>query len=63
MVACCMCPDTNIAWTPYKQNLHLLDEFVECMANNGVDVCGQVGSNWGMPVVSGSRECAISAND
>ncbi len=29
-----------------KQNFHLLEEFVECMANNGVDVCGQVGSNW-----------------
>ena len=29
-----------------RQNFHLLEEFVECMANNGVDVCGQVGSNW-----------------
>lgn len=29
-----------------KQNFQLLEEFVECMANNGVDVCGQVGSNW-----------------
>ena len=29
-----------------KQNFALLEEFVECMANNGVDVCGQVGSNW-----------------
>jgi maleate cis-trans isomerase len=27
-------------------NFHLLDEFVECMSNNGADVCGQVGSNW-----------------
>ena len=27
-------------------NFQLLEEFVECMANNGVDVCGQVGSNW-----------------
>ncbi len=27
-------------------NFHLLEEFVECMANNGVDVCGQVGTNW-----------------
>jgi len=25
---------------------HLLDEFVHCMSNNGVDVCGQVGTNW-----------------
>jgi hypothetical protein len=29
-----------------KQNFHLLEKFVECMANNGADVCGQVGSNW-----------------
>lgn len=29
-----------------KKNFGLLEEFVECMANNGVDVCGQVGSNW-----------------
>lgn len=29
-----------------KQNFYLLEEFVECMANNGADVCGQVGSNW-----------------
>ena len=27
-------------------NFHLLEEFVECMANNGADVCGQVGTNW-----------------
>ena len=29
-----------------KKNFNLLEEFVECMANNGADVCGQVGSNW-----------------
>lgn len=29
-----------------KDNFALLEEFVECMANNGADVCGQVGSNW-----------------
>ncbi len=28
------------------KNFDLLEEYVECMANNGVDVCGQVGSNW-----------------
>lgn len=28
------------------KNFELLEEFVECMANNGVHVCGQVGSNW-----------------
>ena len=27
-------------------NFHLLEEFVECMANNGADVAGQVGTNW-----------------
>ncbi|MGI9451235.1 MAG: hypothetical protein ACR2QH_11450 [Geminicoccaceae bacterium] len=29
-----------------RKNFHLLEEFVECMANSGADVCGQVGSNW-----------------
>ena len=29
-----------------KQNFNMLDDFVHCMANNGVDVCAQVGSNW-----------------
>ncbi|MFT5111643.1 MAG: maleate cis-trans isomerase [Parasphingorhabdus sp.] len=29
-----------------KDNFHLLEEFVECMSNNGADVCGQVGTNW-----------------
>ncbi|MEL6965341.1 MAG: hypothetical protein AAFO01_21510 [Pseudomonadota bacterium] len=29
-----------------RKNFHLLEDFVECMANSGVDVCGQVGSNW-----------------
>ena len=28
------------------QNFHLLEDFVECMANNGAHVCGQVGTNW-----------------
>jgi maleate cis-trans isomerase len=27
-------------------NFHLLEEFVHCMSNNGVDACGQVGTNW-----------------
>ncbi len=27
-------------------NFHLLEEVVECMANNGTDVVGQVGTNW-----------------
>lgn len=29
-----------------QKNFGLLEEFVECMANNGARVCGQVGSNW-----------------
>lgn len=29
-----------------SDNFHLLEDFVHCMANNGVDVCGQVGTNW-----------------
>lgn len=29
-----------------ERNFGLLEEFVACMANNGVHVCGQVGSNW-----------------
>ena len=28
------------------RNFHLLEEFVECIANNGAHVCGQVGTNW-----------------
>ncbi len=27
-------------------HFHLLEEFVHCMSNNGVDACGQVGTNW-----------------
>jgi len=29
-----------------KQNFQMLEEFMACMANNGADVCAQVGSNW-----------------
>ena len=39
-------PDYEHQLTQRKQNFDLLEEFVLCMANNGVDVCGQVGSNW-----------------
>ena len=39
-------PDYSHQLTQRKQHFQLLEEFVECMANNGVDVCGQVGSNW-----------------
>ena len=39
-------PDYRHKLDQRKQNFSLLEEFVECMANNGADVCGQVGSNW-----------------
>ncbi|MDD9858332.1 MAG: hypothetical protein OXU96_09845 [Gammaproteobacteria bacterium] len=39
-------PDYAYALDQRKQHFHLLEEFVHCMANNGADVCGQVGSNW-----------------
>lgn len=39
-------PDYEHRLDQRKQNFDLLEEFVECMANNGVDVCAQVGSNW-----------------
>ncbi|MEX0346795.1 MAG: hypothetical protein AB3N20_17870 [Rhizobiaceae bacterium] len=29
-----------------KQNFGMMEDFVHCMARNGVDVAGQVGSNW-----------------
>lgn len=46
MGACCMSLITKHLHTQRKKNFGLLEEFVECMANNGVNVCGQVGSNW-----------------
>ena len=39
-------PDYRHRLDQRKRNFRLLEEFVHCMANNGVDVCGQVGSNW-----------------
>ena len=39
-------PDYRHRLDQLKRNFGLLEEFVHCMANNGVDVCGQVGSNW-----------------
>jgi len=32
--------------TQRTKNFHLLEEVVHCMANNGVDAVGQVGTNW-----------------
>jgi len=29
-----------------SHNFNMLEDFVQCMANNGADVCAQVGSNW-----------------
>ncbi|WP_027256246.1 MULTISPECIES: hypothetical protein [Leisingera] len=46
-----------------QKNFGLLEEFVECMANNGADVCGQVGSNWvhasGMGVEGIRQHCEM----
>ncbi|MBC6442743.1 MAG: hypothetical protein GDA53_06410 [Rhodobacteraceae bacterium] len=46
-----------------KKHFGLLEEFVECMANNGADVCGQVGSNWvhasGLGVAGIRRHCEM----
>lgn len=54
-------PDYRHQITQRKQNFELLEDFVQCMANNGADVCGQVGSNWvhasGLGVQGISRFC------
>lgn len=39
-------PDYKHKLDQRKQNFSMLDDFVQCMTNNGADVCGQVGSNW-----------------
>lgn len=39
-------PDYKHQLGQRKQNFELLEQFVQCMANNGADVCAQVGSNW-----------------
>ena len=39
-------PDYDHELDQRKKNFHKLDEFVHCMSRNGIDVCGQVGSNW-----------------
>lgn len=39
-------PDYRHRLDQRQKNFGLLEEYVECMANNGADVCGQVGSNW-----------------
>ena len=39
-------PDYAHGLDQRKQNFGMMDDFVHCMSRNGVDVCGQVGSNW-----------------
>jgi maleate cis-trans isomerase len=39
-------PDYAHGLDQRKANFDKLEEFVHCMARNGVDVAGQVGSNW-----------------
>ena len=39
-------PDYKHELSQRADQFHLLEEFVHCMSNNGVDVCGQVGTNW-----------------
>jgi hypothetical protein len=39
-------PDYAHGLDQRKKNFGMMDDFVHCMARNGVDVCGQVGSNW-----------------
>ncbi|MEO1193926.1 MAG: hypothetical protein AAFY02_19375 [Pseudomonadota bacterium] len=39
-------PDYRHGLDQRKANMGLMEDFVQCMANNGADVCGQVGSNW-----------------
>ena len=39
-------PDYEHQLKQRVDNFHLLEEFVQCMSNNGADVVGQVGTNW-----------------
>ena len=39
-------PDYGHRLDQRKHNFGMMEDFVHCMANNGADVCGQVGSNW-----------------
>lgn len=39
-------PDYSHGIDQRKRNFSMLEDFVHCMSRNGVDVCGQVGSNW-----------------
>jgi len=39
-------PDYTHELDQRRENFSMLEDFVHCMSRNGVDVCGQVGSNW-----------------
>lgn len=39
-------PDYRHQLDQRKQNFSMMEDFVQCMANNGANVCAQVGSNW-----------------
>jgi hypothetical protein len=55
-------PDYAHGLDQRKQNFGKLEDFVHCMGRNGVDVCGQVGSNWvhasGLGVEGIRQHCA-----
>ncbi|MEM9604857.1 MAG: hypothetical protein AAGA11_18475 [Pseudomonadota bacterium] len=55
-------PDYSHGLDQRKRNFGMLDDFVHCMARNGVDVAGQVGSNWvhacGLGVEGVRQHCA-----
>ncbi|MCH2077513.1 MAG: hypothetical protein MK180_11665 [Rhodobacteraceae bacterium] len=59
-------PDYAHGLNQRKQNFGMMDDFVHCMARNGVDVCGQVGSNWvhasGRGVEGIRQHCADLSN-
>ncbi len=55
-------PDYAHGLDQRRQSFGMLEDFVHCMARNGVDVCGQVGSNWvhasGLGVEGIRQHCA-----
>ena len=55
-------PDYAHGLDQRRQSFGMLEDFVHCMARNGVDVCGQVGSNWvhasGLSVEGIRQHCA-----
>ena len=55
-------PDYTHGLDQRKRNFRMLDDFVHCMSRNGVDVAGQVGSNWvhacGLGVDGVRQHCA-----